>query len=361
VTVDGATAAADYLRFTDGVALYDLMLSDSIPFWNHTSNFTYESSAIGPRINNLTLPDGTKVFSTVNHTTGSPAGLLVHTLRLGPQRMDGSISILASENPFFQGRLVSSSSHSAVQAFSRPLAAVVVVDAEFYCDEPVDCAPPKDYGDVQLVGYLFNRGGANEVLMRWKVSAAMDKQHTIASSNQSYSEEYTLATYFIEGYTEKQFPALIDIDTYRVRDAGGAVSGTQFDTTASDVHTCKDTDKWALMSDTDAPYGGVVALLVEGSPVLNGAATPWRACSYNDGPGALELNGFQSEWHLSPLGFRTWGSGASDTASYSYWVHAYPHPASGNDYDPADAAAAWVRGPLARTVAYESRQLITGQ
>jgi hypothetical protein len=360
VYLDGTQQAAGYLRLNQGgQTLFDLMLVDSIPFWNHTSYFTHESSAIGPRINNVVLPGGTKVMSTVNHTTGSPAGDLVHTIRLGPLRLDGNFSITSSENAFFQPRLVSAIAHSAVRAHARPLAAVVVIDAELYCDEDKKCVPAKDYGDVRLVGYLFSpRGGNDEVLMRWRVSAAMSGAGTIAAGTQSsYSEEYALASYLIEGYTEAQFPSLIDIDTVRVQEKGtGTVTSGTFDTGASEARVCKDTDSWILMSDTDAPYGGVLALVPEGTPVKNGALTSaWRGCWIQDGPGALELNGFQSEWHLAHPTFQSWGSSASDTLSYAYWIYAYPHPASGSDHAPASTTAGWVRTPPSVTQVYRAK------
>lgn len=360
VFLDGTQQAAGYLRLSQGgQALYDVMLTDSIPFWNHTSYFTHESSAIGPRINNVVLPGGTKVMSTVNHTTGSPSGDLVHTVRLGPLRLDGNFTITSSENAFFQPRLVPAIPHSAVRAHSRPLAAVVVIDAELYCDEDKKCVPAKDYGDVRLVGYLFApRAGSDEVLMRWRVNAAMSGAGTIAAGTQSsYSEEYSLASYLVEGYTEAQFPSQIDIDTVRVQEKGtGAVTSGTFDTGASEARVCKDTDSWILMSDTDAPYGGVLALLPEGTPVKNGVPTSsWRGCWIQDGPGALELNGFQSEWHLAHPTFQSWGSGASDSLSYAYWIYAYPHPASGNDYTPATTAGGWVRSPPGVNPVYRAK------
>jgi len=360
VFLDGTQQAAGYLRAKQGTqTIYDLLLVDSIPFWNHTSFFTHESSAIGPRINNVVLPGGTKVMSTVNHTTGSPAGDLVHTIRLGPLRLDGNFNILSSENAFFQPRLVLGNAHSVVRAHGRPLAAVVVIDAELYCDEDKDCSPPKDLGDVRLVGYLFAaRGGSDEVLMRWRVSAAMSGAGTIKAGTQgSASEEYALASYLIEGYTEAQFSSLIDLDTVRVREKGtGAVSSGKFSTTADEERVCKDTESWILMSDTDAPYGGVIALLPEATPVKNGAPlSSWRGCWFQDGPGTLEANGFQSEWHLAHPSFQSWGSAATDSMSYSYWIYSYPRPASGDDHAPATAASSWVRAPLGVSASYRAK------
>ena len=363
VTVNGTTADRGYLRFTDdGVALYDLMLTDSIPFWNHTNNYTYESSAIGPRINDLTLPSGTEVYPTVNHTTGNGTGKLAHTIRLGPERLDGNFSILATSQAFFQPRLVESISHSKVQAYSRPIAAVVVIDAEFYCDEPTKCSPAKDYGDVRLVGYLFNRGSQNEVLIRWRVQAQMNGTDTIAATKSAETEFYTMASYMIESYCEAQYPTLIDIDTVRIRDSTGAVSSTKFDNSNNDIRTCKDTKSWILMSDTDSPYKGVVSLLVEGLPLVN--STPlsaWRACWWGDGEitSGLELNGFQTEWHLSPSGFVSWGADKNDSTQYGYWIYAYP-PSAADDQSLANTRSDRIQNPPSSAVSHETRLQITG-
>jgi hypothetical protein len=353
VKVDGTSQAASYLRQIDGAPLYDLMLTDSIPYWNHTSYFTYESSALGPRLNNLKLPDGTSVFATVDHGTGQPPGPLVHTVRLGPIRKHGAFNILSSDNPYFQARLVAAVSHSQVRAYSRALAAVVVIDAEMYCDESNSCQPALDYGDVRLVGYAFDRGAHNEVLMRWRVEARMDGKHSIQpGGSASYTEEYALAAYLLEGYAQAQFSALIDIDTVRVRDGSGGLASAVFDSTAAESRLCRDAPRWLLMSDTDAPQGGTVSLLPEAAPVVNGAAASWRGCWFNDA-GALEPNGYQSEWHLTSNAFQTWGSGPTDSASYSYWVHAYPPGAS--DTALADDAAVWVGTPLVVSVACQAR------
>jgi hypothetical protein len=346
VSVDGSTADRAYLRFSDGAALFDLMLTDSIPFWNHTSTYQYESSAIGPRINDLTLPGGTAVSPTVNHTTGQGTGELVHTIRLGPLRLNGNFSIFGNSHAFYQPRLVSSISHSAVRARSRPIAAVVVIDAEFYCDEPTKCAPARDYGDVRLIGYLFDRGAQDEVLMRWRIEAKMDGSHTInATTKSSDTEFFNMAAYMIESYNETQYASLIDIDTTRVRDKAGAVVSTKYDNTGSDKRSCKETDSWILMSDTEAPYKGVAALVVEGQPKNNGAAKSWRGCWFVDGNSGIELNGFQSEWHINTTDFSSWGNGSSDTSVYSYWIYAYPATAS--DQALANTRATRVKYPPA--------------
>jgi len=343
VTVDGVMGDAAYLRFSDGAALFDLMLTDSIPFWNQASSYLYESSAIGPRINDLTIPNGTVIYPTVNHTTGSGTGKLVHTIRLGPYRLSGNFSILGKEQAFFQPRLVSSIAHSAVRALSRPIAAVVIIDAEFYCDEPEKCDPARDIGDVRLVGYLFNRGSENEVLMRWKVSAKMNGTDTISATTKDETEFFSMAAYLVESYNETQFASLIDIDTVRVKDTGGAVSSATFDNTKSDIRTCKETESWILMSDTDAPYKGVAALMVEGQPKVNGAVDIWRGCWWGDGKGVFEANGFQTEWHIGTASFGSWGTHSTDTADYSYWIYGYPATAA--DQDLANARALRVRNP----------------
>ncbi|PIE19508.1 MAG: hypothetical protein CSA65_02435 [Proteobacteria bacterium] len=334
VSVDGAApSSARHLRFLDGgKAVYQLMLEDSIPFWNQSSTYTFESSAIGPRINALSLPDGRVVYPTVNHTTGQGIGPLAHTIRLGPLRLDGNFSWFSQQQAFFQPRLISAAAHSAVRAFSRPIAAVTVIDAEFYCDEPNKCSPAKDYGDVRLVGYLFDRGNQNEVLMRWRVTAKMNGSNTISATTKAAESEYfSLASYLLEGYTEAQFGSLIDIDTTTVKNKNGATFSASYDTSQKDDRRCVDTDSWILMSDTDSPQTGVVALLPEGLPRLNGnTASSWRGCWWADGQNALgEPNGFQCEWHLSASAFANWGSGANDTTDYRYWIYAY-QPSANN-------------------------------
>ncbi len=143
----------------------------------------------------------------------------------------------------------------------------------------------------------------------------------------------------------------------RVQEKGtGAITSGKFDTTASEERICKETESWILMSDTDAPYGGVLALLPEATPLKNGAPlSAWKGCWIQDGPGALELNGFQSEWHLAHPSLQSWGASATDTLSYGYWIYAYPRPATAADSAPATSAAAWVRLPLGVNASYKAK------
>jgi hypothetical protein len=352
VIVDGTTTNAAALRVTDGVATFDLELEPSIPLFNQGS-YTYPSSALGPRIDNLKLPDGTMAMATVNHA-GPPTGNLSHTIRLGPSRHDGPFSLLGN-NAFYQAHLVDAIAHSAVHAWSRPIASVIVLDTELYC-EGTPCVPARDAGDVRLVGYVFDRGDNNEVLMRWQVDATVNGTSTIASyTPTSEPENFSLVSYILEEYAEATFPALIDIDTVRGEDGSGTITSNTFNPghTGGDSRA-NSTIKWMMMTDTDAPYTGSVAIIPEGVPRLNGANATWRAGYWDDGKTITEPNGFQSEWNLYASGFDTWGSTAGHTGSWSYWIAALPHPAAGNDYAPAqDMRAGIASAPTLAPASFE--------
>lgn len=349
VSVDGVVTSAGALRATDGATTFDLALAPSIPLWNEGSTYTYPSSALGPRIDDLKLPDGTVVMSTANHV-GPPTGKLAQAIRLGPWRHDGPFSLLG-DNAFFQPHLVDAISHSAAYAWSRPIAAVVVLDTELYC-EGAPCVPARDAGDVRMIGYLFDRGDENEVLIRWEVEAVTGGATIATYTATAETEHFSLAGYLFEQYAESDFPAEVDIDTLRWETTAGALASMTFDPGRSGGDQRANAEvRWALMTDSEAPFTGSVALIPEGTPQINGADTTWRAGYWDDGRGITEPNGFQSEWNLYAPGFNTWGSVTGHTGRWAYWIYAFPRPGSGADSAPAGAMRERIATPPMRGAA----------
>ncbi|QQR88987.1 MAG: hypothetical protein IPJ88_12265 [Myxococcales bacterium] len=344
VIVDGMPGSASSIsRIDNGTTVYQIMLSDSLPFWNDAANYTYPSSSVGPRINNLTLPDGTEVYPTVVDAAAGPDPL-IHTIRLGPNRHDGTFNVgPGASNRFFQPHLVNGDAHSQVRIFSSPVASVVVIDSEFYCAQGTGC-DPVDRGDVRLIGYLFDRGDSNEVLMRWRIRASTSTTIDPHDQLDGYAS-FSYLAYLIEDYTENIHA--VDIDTVRFGDSGGPVnSRTMIGQAGSDSRVCTSDARWGLMTDTDGgPFSGTLSVLLEDSPQLvqggMSQSPSWNGCWFDDGTFIFEPNGYQSEWHFTSDEFRTWGA-AGDTVAYNYWIYAYPHPGAGNDYDPANTAALWV-------------------